>query len=290
MKETSWPVTRPDTLLPFLLAHGTGYSRNNIKSLLTGGKVLVDGRRATRHDHPLAPGQTVSLAPRQRQTASLPFPILYEDKELLAVDKPAGLLSMANEKERTQTAYHMVTDYVRESEGGRVFIVHRLDQDTSGVLLFAKNEKAKRAFQDNWEALVQRRGYLALVEGAPPEEIGTLRSYLRETTTHLVYSVPHGGKEAVTRYRTLRRGQGYTLLDVEIDTGRKNQIRVQLADLGCPVAGDKKYGATTSPLKRLCLHAGVLSLQNPLSEGVLELIAPPPEGFYKLCGGRGTAK
>lgn len=291
MKETSWRVTEPDTLLPFLLSHAGGFSRNNVKSLLSGGKVLVDGRPVTRHDRPLAPGQIVSLAPREKWAAPLPFPILYEDGDLLVVDKPAGLLSMANEKEKTATAYHMVTDYVRGGDGkGRVFIVHRLDQDTSGVLLFAKNERAKRAFQDDWEALVCRRGYTAVVEGAPPEEIGTIRSYLRETSTHLVYSVPCGGKEAVTRYRTLSRGERYTLLDVEIETGRKNQIRVQLADAGCPVAGDKKYGAGTSPLGRLCLHAGELRLQNPLSGGELDLIAPTPGAFHQLCGGGGTAR
>ena len=285
MKQHTWPVEQADTLLPFLLSHASGYSRNNLKSLLSGRQVLVDGVPVTRYDHALSPGQTVSLAQR-RPGPSLPFPILYEDEALLAVDKPAGLLSVSNEREQLRTAYRMVTAYVRSGDpAGRVFIVHRLDRDTSGVLLFAKNESAKRALQDQWDALVRLRGYQAVVEGVPPQPQGTLHSFLRETSTHLVYEAP-SGKEAVTRYRVLRTGRQYSLLDVALDTGRKNQIRVQLSGLGCPVAGDRQYGARTSPLGRLCLHAHVLSLDNPLTGRRLTLEAPAPRSFAALCRGR----
>ena len=282
-------VTEETTLLPFLLREVTGKSRNTVKGLLTRRQVMVDGTVVTRFDAPLLPGQQVTLLPPEAAgAAELPFPVLYQDRDLIAVDKPAGLLSMGNEKERTRTAYRMVSDYVKAREpGGRIFIVHRLDRDTSGVLVFAKNERMKRALQDHWEALVQQRGYVAAVEGDLPEPEGTVRSYLRETATHLVYSGPRGkeGREAVTHYRVLARGKGFSLVEVTIDTGRKNQIRVHMQDLGCPVAGDRQYGAQSDPMGRLALHAHVLRFTDPRSKKTLELKASLPLGFQKLFPG-----
>ena len=282
-------VTEETTLLPFLLREVTGKSRNTVKGLLTRRQVMVDGTVVTRFDAPLLPGQQVTLLPPEAAgAAELPFPVLYQDRDLIAVDKPAGLLSMGNEKERTRTAYRMVSDYVKAREpGGRIFIVHRLDRDTSGVLVFAKNERMKRALQDHWEALVQKRGYVAAVEGDLPEPEGTVRSYLRETATHLVYSGPRGkeGREAVTHYRVLARGKGFSLVEVTIDTGRKNQIRVHMQDLGCPVAGDRQYGAQSDPMGRLALHAHVLRFTDPRSKKTLELKASLPLGFQKLFPG-----
>ena len=267
-------VTEETTLLPFLLREVTGKSRNTVKGLLTRRQVMVDGTVVTRFDAPLLPGQQVTLLPPEAAgAAELPFPVLYQDRDLIAVDKPAGLLSMGNEKERTRTAYRMVSDYVKAREpGGRIFIVHRLDRDTSGVLVFAKNERMKRALQDHWEALVQK---------------GTVRSYLRETATHLVYSGPRGkeGREAVTHYRVLARGKGFSLVEVTIDTGRKNQIRVHMQDLGCLVAGDRQYGAQSDPMGRLALHAHVLRFTDPRSKKTLELKASLPLGFQKLFPG-----
>ena len=282
-------VTEETTLLPFLLREVTGKSRNTVKGLLTRRQVMVDGTVVTRFDAPLLPGQQVTLLPPEAAgAAELPFPVLYQDRDLIAVDKPAGLLSMGNEKERTRTAYRMVSDYVKAREpGGRIFIVHRLDRDTSGVLVFAKNERMKRALQDHWEALVQKRGYVAAVEGDLPEPEGTVRSYLRETATHLVYSGPRGkeGREAVTHYRVLARGKGFSLVEVTIDTGRKNQIRVHMQDLGCLVAGDRQYGAQSDPMGRLALHAHVLRFTDPRSKKTLELKASLPRGFQKLFPG-----
>ena len=201
------------------------------------------------------------------------------------MDKPAGLLSMGNERERRRTAYRAVSEYVKAREPGkRIFIVHRLDRDTSGVLVFAKDEKLKHALQDNWEKLVKKRGYVAAVEGHLPQAEGTVRSWLRETATHLVYSGPKGreAKEAVTRYRAVAENRGYTLAAVEIDTGRKNQIRAHLSELGHPVAGDKKYDAATDPIKRLALHAYQLTLTDPRDHKTLSFTAPVPDGFRKL--------
>ena len=280
-------VTQAGTLLPFLLEAVRDKSRNTVKGLLSRRQVLVDGRAVTRFDHPLSPGQVVTVSPPEPKGARLPFPVLYEDGEILVVDKPAGLLSMANEREKLRTAYRLANDYVgQKSPGGRIFIVHRLDRDTSGVLLFAKSEAVKRAYQDNWDRIVRRRGYLAVVEGRMEQERGTVRSRLLETATHLVYSAApgqSGGKEAVTRYELRRSGGGYSLLEVDIDTGRKNQIRVHMADLGHPIAGDRQYGARTSPLGRLGLHAYVLELTHPVTGAELRFEAPAPAAFEKLA-------
>lgn len=274
-------VDRADTLLPFLLSHQKGKSRNNIKALLTRGQVLVYGQAVTRHDHPLVPGQTVSLRPRL-QGGDLPFPLLYEDADLLAIDKPAGLLSTANEREQERTAFRAVSDWLRDRGEGRAFLVHRLDRDTSGVLLFAKSEAVQQRFQNEWNTLIRRRGYRAVVEGAPPEPAGTIRTQLRENRIHRVYSVRSGGKTAVTHYQVERLGADYALLAVAIDTGRKNQIRVHFSELGCPVAGDKVYGAATDPLGRLCLHAHELSFAHPVTGAELLLRSETPRGFSRL--------
>ena len=281
MREQSYTAEGEGALLPFLLAHVRGMSRNNVKALLVRGQVEVDGAPVTRHDHLLRPGQTVRVLPAPRPQA--PCPVLYEDGRILVVDKPAGLLSMASDRERVRTAYRMAADYVRRGNPrGRVFIVHRLDRDTSGVLLFAKDEETKRAYQDNWDTLARRRGYLAVAEGRPPKEADTVRTLLRENAAHRVYSVRSGGKEAVTRYRTLRAGRDYTLLEVDIDTGRKNQIRAHLSELGCPVAGDKTYGAATDPLGRLCLHAHELALADPFTGEERVYRSAAPKGFYAI--------
>ena len=163
-----------------------------------------------------------------------------------------------------------------------MFIVHRLDRDTSGVLLFAKDEETKRAYQEHWDALVRRRGYLAVVEGRPPREEDTIRTLLRENAAHKVYSVRSGGREAVTHYRTIQAGREYTLLEVDIDTGRKNQIRAHLSELGCPVAGDRDYGAAASPLGRLCLHAHELALTDPFTGEERTFRSGAPRGFRAL--------
>lgn len=211
--------------------------------------------------------------------------ILYEDGELIAINKPAGLLSVAADAQRTATAWRQVTDYLRiRDKRARAHVVHRLDRDTSGVLLFAKNEKLKLALQERWNDLVSCRGYQAVVAGRPPRDEGTVRTWLLENRAHIVYSAPKskGGKEAVTRYRVVESRKGFTLLDVEIDTGRKNQIRVHMADLGCPVAGDKKYGNGADPLRRLGLHAGRLVLTHPVTGKELSFAAPLPQEFKRL--------
>ena len=292
----SFVVEHKDTLLPFLLKQVKGKSRNTVKNLLSKKQVQIDGKVVSQFDHPLQPGQTISIAPIQvKAEPSLPFDLLYEDDDIIVIDKPAGLLSIATEKEKYRTAYHIVTDYIKEkNKQNRIFIIHRLDKDTSGVLMFAKNEDAKRAFQDNWDDIVKVRRYLAVVEGIPQEASGTIRSFLLETVTHLVYSSSDKtGKEAVTHYRTIKSGGDYALLDVQIDTGRKNQIRVHMKDIGHPVTGDKKYGASQNPMRRLGLHACELKLTHPETGQELCFKAKTPKEFkrmFSVSGPSGSPK
>lgn len=276
-------ATEPDALLPFLLKHIPDKSRNTVKNLLTAGCVAVGGKTVTKHDHPVKPGDVIRVG-TQEPPELKKIHILYEDDVLLAVSKPAGLLSVATDEERYNTAYRIMTDYVRRFDpAARLFVVHRLDRDTSGVLLFAKTEDMKRALQNGWDRLVLKREYIAVVEGCPREKSGVIRSYLNESKTHRVYSGrAETGKLAVTRYAVERTSGGYSLLRVNIETGRKNQIRAHLAELGCPVAGDKKYGARTNPIGRLALHASALELKNPFTQRAMALNSPVPPEFERL--------
>lgn len=282
-KETTFPVEAPAPLLDFLLAHVAGQSRNSVKHILSRGQVLVDNVPQRQFDLPLLPGQTVTLTPQARG-AALPFPVLYEDEGLLVIHKPAGLLSVATDTQKNRTAYRLVSDHLRlRDPGAHLFVVHRLDRDTSGVLLFAKNGALKEALQADWNGRVQKRGYWAVVEGQELPANGLCRSRLTENKVHRVYAPGDDrGKEAVTRFTVLAEKPGYTLLEVDLDTGRKNQIRAHLSELGHPVAGDAKYGARTDPMKRLALHAFQLTLTDPRSGKLLSFTAPPPEEFRRM--------
>jgi 23S rRNA pseudouridine1911/1915/1917 synthase len=280
-------VTEDGGLLEWLLFHLSGRSRNNIKSLLTNREVCVDGHIVTQYDYPLHKGQTIRII-RSVNRGEGPkdlLQILYEDDNLLVINKPAGLLSVATDHEREKTAYHMLNDYMRKNRPkGRVFVVHRLDRDTSGVLMFAKNERIKLALQDHWDSLISLRGYMAVVEGQLKEKSGRIRSWLKQTGTMLVYSGGNekDGLEAITNYQVLKESANYSLVNIQLETGRKNQIRVHMKELGNPVVGDDKYGAKTDPLKRLGLHAYKLELMHPFSGQQMRFEAEVPKGFEAL--------
>jgi tRNA pseudouridine32 synthase/23S rRNA pseudouridine746 synthase/23S rRNA pseudouridine1911/1915/1917 synthase len=218
--------------------------------------------------------------------------ILYEDADILVVDKPAGLLTIATTRDETRTAYFMLTDYVRRGYARspkRLFIVHRLDRDTSGVLVFAKTAEAKLRLQDNWKETEKK--YLAVVHGRVAKSSQTITTYLAENKAHVVYSTPSAaeGKLSHTAYRVLRQTKDFTLLEVELLTGRKHQIRVHLAGIGHPVVGDTKYGRAKDSQRRLALHARSLSLTHPASGKRLTFEAGVPAFFNQLVGpaGRG---
>jgi 23S rRNA pseudouridine1911/1915/1917 synthase len=206
--------------------------------------------------------------------------LLYEDRDLLVVDKPGGLLSIAAGSEREKTAYWILAEYLRKKgEKRRPAVVHRLDRETSGVMIFAKSEAVKRKLMDNWDAAVLERRYIALAEGEFTESSGTIDAPLGEDSRGRVV-VQQGGQRAVTHWELLKTSGGFSLLSLELETGRRNQIRVHLGWLGSPVAGDKKYGARTDPLKRLCLHAERLVFHHPHDRRILEFEVKAPGGFY----------
>jgi RluA family pseudouridine synthase len=214
--------------------------------------------------------------------------ILYEDRDILVVDKVSGLLTVSNETVRENTAYYLLTDYVRKGNSKsrkRVFIVHRLDRDTSGVIVFAKTEDAKRYLQDEWQGF--QKMYYAVVRGTLPEKEGVITSYLVENSAHKMYSVgdPKRGKFAKTGYRVVKESPKYSLLEIDLLTGRKNQIRVHLADTGCPVAGDKKYGVKEPGIKRLALHAASITLTHPYSKKTMTFETKVPAYFESLLKG-----
>lgn len=280
-------ITEPEELLPFLLGNLKKESRNNVKSLLRHKEVFVDGICVTRHDYKLNPGQRVIIKYSiiRDNGGKKALDIIYEDQDIIVINKPAGLLSISSEKEKEHTAYRMLMDYVREDDpGSRIFIVHRLDRDTSGLLLFAKNEQTKFALQDNWADILLNRGYTAVVEGCPKERNGTVKSWLRETKTHLMYSshTKDDGQEAITNYRVVKSSGKYSVLDIRIETGRKNQIRVHMKDIGHCIVGDRQYGSGKSTQKRLFLHAHLLELKHPVSGNVLRFETEIPKQFISI--------
>jgi 23S rRNA pseudouridine1911/1915/1917 synthase len=225
---------------------------------------------------------------REKNYRRLPHGLLliYEDRDLLTVDKPSGLLSIATETEREKTAYWILAEYLRKKgEKRRPAAVHRLDRDTSGIMIFAKSEQMKKRLMEHWDELVTERCYIALAEGNFAEDAGTINAPLGEDRGGRVV-VMQGGKPAITRWTRLQTGKNYSLLSLELETGRRNQIRAHLAWLGCPVAGDKKYGAKSDPLGRLALHAKTLSFHHPHSGELLRFNSPCPPGWDKALGTR----
>ena len=290
-----YKVIRECELLEFLLLNIKGQSRNNIKSLLTHRLVAVDGTTTTQYNFKLYKGDTVQISKTPLSVAKNPkiqkniSNIIYEDDEFIVVNKPSGLLAIATDKEKTKTAYHQLTEYVQHQNAhNRIFVVHRIDKDTSGVLMVAKNEQIKNDLQDNWNKIVNDRKYIAICEGIFEKKQGTVKQYLKETKTNIMYnsSNSNDGQEAITHYKVLKESTRYSLVEVHIDSGRKNQIRVAMNDLGHPIIGDNKYGNASNPLKRLGLHAEVLELKHPNSGKVLKFIAPIPQDFYKIFGGK----
>jgi len=224
--------------------------------------------------------------PRRHQPRGLS--ILYEDRDILVVDKASGLLTVSTAKVKCNTAYYLLTDYVRkgnQKSRHRVYIVHRLDKDTSGVIVFAKSDAAKRYLQKQWHGF--EKTYCAVVHGTLSEKQGVITSYLAENRAHRMYSVadPKKGKLARTGYKVLRESAKYSLLEIQLLTGRKNQIRVHLSDKGCPVVGDKKYGAKGKDGKRLALHAVSMRILHPYSKEQMTFTAQVPAHFESLVKG-----
>lgn len=208
--------------------------------------------------------------------------ILYEDKFIIVVNKPSNLLTISTEKEKIRTLYSYVYDYLKQkNKNNKVFIVHRLDKDTSGIVIFAKDEKSKLFLQENWDNF--KRNYVAIVNGKVKNKKGVLKSYLNETKTHLTYSVKDkNGKLAITEYEKILENKNYTMLSLNLKTGRKNQIRVQLSDMGNPIVGDKKYGIKKDPIRRMALVANTLEFIHPKTKEKIIIDIDIPSSFINL--------
>lgn len=283
----TYPVTAPAPLLEFLIAAMPTRKRTNIKELLKHSQVAVNGVPVTRHDTPLNAGDTVkvNLVREFRVFYHRRLKLVYEDDDIIVVNKGYGLLSMGTDRIKDGTAYSILREYVKwGNPANKLFIVHRLDRDTSGLMMFAKTLEAKEAMQHNWNNMVLNREYLAVVEGTPAEPEGVIRSYLTENSQHEVYSTnkPEEGQLAITRYRTLKSRGGKTLLAVELDTGRKNQIRVHLKELGHPISGDRRYGGSPNSIHRLALHARTLRFIHPVTRQEMNFTTPIPASFQEL--------
>jgi 23S rRNA pseudouridine1911/1915/1917 synthase len=286
-----YPVTQPMMLIDFLRTTLIKMSRNNIKSLLTKKQVMVDGAPVSQYNFMLSPGDQVMIGKFPVATSNHPTPkIIYEDDELLVIDKPSGLLTIASDNEKLVTAYRVMTDYVRLKDiYARLYVVHRIDRDTSGILMFCKNEGLRDTMQTQWNDLVTKRGYYAIVDGIPKEPKKTIRTWLHQTSTQLMYSRDYEddeGQEAITHYQLKKALPKHAFLDVRIDTGRKNQIRVHLKELGHTVIGDDKYRALSNPIKRLGLHAYALEFTHPITKKKMEFFSALPGLMKAFIEGR----
>jgi len=280
-------VVRETKLLEFLYESFPDRSRKAIKSLLEQKQIMIRNQIVTRFDYPLAPGMDVIIL-KKKATSIVTIRkmnLIYEDEHLLVIEKSAGLLSVATQKDNEETAFSILKSYVKKSHHhSELYIVHRLDRDTSGVMMFAKTKEIQQKLQDNWEAAVTRRIYYAVVEGHVQKAEGEIVSSLKEKKALMMYSskTPGDGQKAITRYRVLKSNTRYTLLEVSLQTGKKNQIRVHLQDIGHSIVGDKKYGAATDPLKRLGLHAGILEFFHPATGKRMHYETPVPAVMDKL--------
>jgi 23S rRNA pseudouridine1911/1915/1917 synthase len=279
-------------LLPFLMGLPLGLSRKQAKDLLRFRAVTVKRLTSVRHDTQLEPGDVVTIATRRQvPTASIErqgLKIIHLDDDIVVVDKRAGLLSMGSADEKEKTAHRILNEHLKaltNSPLQQAFIVHRLDRETSGLMMFARSRAIQAALQQNWRNVTKK--YLAVVEGLPSKTEGTLRDNLVESKSLKMHRVGRGGELAITHYRVLRTGRNRSVVEFTLETGRKNQIRVQIAGLGHPIVGDRKYGAKTDPVKRLALHSFELKFDHPASGASIHFRSAMPGQLMALIEVRG---
>lgn len=282
-------VTEPGRkLMEFVASALPDIKRTRLKQMLSHNQIAVNGQPVRAFDRELRQGDRVmvNFVREFKVFRHRRLRIVYEDEHIIVIEKGYGLLSIGTDSKSDGTAYSILKDYVKwHNPANKIFVVHRLDRDTSGLMMFAKSIEAKEKMQHNWNNMVLNRKYLAVVEGTPDPESDTIRTYLAENSRYEVYSTdnPEEGKLAVTRYTTLRAGRNYSLLEVELDTGRKNQIRVHLSGIGHPISGDRKYGASPSPIHRLALHAATLRFVHPVTRQEMNFSTPVPRSFLSLA-------
>jgi len=284
-------VAKPEPLMAYLLSI-LGLKRTVVKNLLKFGAVAVNGEVVRQFDHPLASGDEVVVSDLKTaaavdQLASAKIQFVYEDEDLIVIDKPPGLLTVATENDKRDTLFYRLNQFLSRRDKKRptrALVVHRLDQGTSGLVIFAKSPRVRQTLQDDWTNVNKR--YLAVVEGRPNPPEGTISSYITESASLKSYGsqdqAEENSKQATTHYRVLQTKDDWSLVEARLETGRKHQIRVHFAGIGCPIAGDELYEATTDPCGRLGLHAFSLSLAHPTSGEPLSLKSPLPKLLARM--------
>jgi 23S rRNA pseudouridine1911/1915/1917 synthase len=286
-----WTVENDGTLLETATKILTDHSETKIKSMLRHDQFAVNSIPSSQFDRAVKKGDkfSVNFTKSFMVFKNPRITMVYEDEHIMVINKGYGVLSMGTDKIKEGTAYSIMRAYVKVNDPrNQVFIVHRLDRDTSGLMMLAKTQEAKDAMQHNWNNMVIERKYVAVVEGIVEKDEGVVKSYLAETSQFEVYSTsnPNEGQPAVTRYKKLKSNSSYTLLELQLDTGRKNQIRVHMKDIGHPIVGDRKYGATSSPIHRLALHAQTLHFVHPITRKEMKFDTPVPTRFKNLLKGQ----
>jgi len=271
-------VDKTMSLMDFLIEKTTK-KRNDIKNLLKYKNVYVDNHIETYYAYTLQIGQIVEIKTKKNDMG---LDILYEDRELIVINKPCGLLSEKTGHEQQKTAYYIVKQYLAKKKEN-IYLVHRLDQYTSGILMFVKTKRLYDLLTHHWNEYVKVRGYIAIVEGQMQKQKGTIENYLAESKTQVVYiTSKEKGKKAITHYKQIKMNKKYTMLEIYLDTGRKNQIRVHLSSMKHPIIGDVKYGSTCNPIKRLGLHAHELMFIHPITHKEMRFVSKTPDSFNKL--------
>ena len=261
-------------------------SKTHIRKILKYRMIQVKGQPVTRADFAVNAGDVIEYVKKtgRKNEIAPPVPIIFEDDDLLIAEKPAGLLTFGERGTGGTSLYRVLKDFIKQRSGGRqwLHVVHRLDREVSGIVLFAKNGKVQQQIKKNWKGTKKR--YYALVEGKPEKDRGTIQSWLREGVDRKMASSekPAGAKLAVTHYRVVKRLDGHTLLEIETETGRKNQVRVHMAEMGCPLVGDRRYGADAKVIRRIRLHAFYLGFTHPVVGRFVEFESPMPQGFMVL--------
>lgn len=287
-KSTRLRVTEKAELLAFLLSKMGGMSRNAAKALLAHRQIMVNDEICTQFNKELNTGDSVIVS-STRGNVELNHPklkIIFEDQYLIVVEKKEGLLTVSTGKGDETTAFSILKYYVKNSSPqNRIFVVHRIDRETSGILVFAKTREIQLAMQQHWHEVVTRRVYVTLVEGKVEKEKDTIITWLTENEKSLkIHSsyTDNGGQQAITHYRVVKSNEKLSLLEVELDTGRKNQIRVHMQGLGHPIVGDKKYGSITSPIGRMGLHARILAFIHPMTLEEVKFETAVPRSFLSV--------
>ncbi len=280
------PVREPQELMEFMLKQMSGISKNRVKNLLTGHAVTVDRKLITQYNYMLNVGEMVRISRHKRSTELINkyIKIIYEDKDIIVIEKQPGILSMASSPNQF-CVKTILDEYFRKRHFKcTAHVVHRLDRETSGLMIYAKSIEMEQILEHDWHDIVYDRRYVAVLCGQMEQEGGTIHSWLKDNKAFITYSSPtdNGGKEAITHYHLLQKNKDYSLVEMRLETGRKNQIRVHMKDLGFPVAGDTKYGNGRNPIGRLALHAYRLNFYHPRTGEPLTFETPFPTSFKKL--------